>query len=177
MIRRTAAPSPSKLIELHSILAAKSDQISNRQDADHGACWQRPITLRRWRPWPAYLPRVQGRAISPPAQARGSLGTSARDRTRVAASGSVPSECSQIPSEMCRERLPPPPCFGPQEDEPMPRTLRSEDAARYDDPDGTELPDDAAARDYAIRVIREVPARRDGRWRSGSATALCGNPL
>ena len=60
----------------------------------------------------------------------------------------------------------------------MPRTLRSEDAARYDDPDGTELPDDAAARDYAIRVIREVPARRDGRWRSGSATALCGkSPL
>ncbi len=52
------------------------------------------------------------------------------------------------------------------------------DAARYDDPDGTELLDDAAARDYAIRVIREVPARRDGRWRSGSATALCGqSPL
>ena len=51
----------------------------------------------------------------------GLLGTIARDRTRVAASGSVPSECSQIPSEMCRERLPPPPCFGPQEDDPMPR--------------------------------------------------------
>ena len=59
----------------------------------------------------------------------------------------------------------------------MPRTLRSEDAARYDDPDGTELPDDAAARDYAIRVIREVPARRDGRWRSGSATACVEIPF
>ena len=30
------------------------------------------------------------------------------------------------------------------------------DTARYDEPDGTELPDDAAAREYAIRVIREL---------------------
>ena len=57
------------------------------------------------------------------------------------------------------------------------------DAARYDDPDGTELPDDAAARDYAIRVIREVQHGEnttgwDGRWRSGRASALCGkSPL
>ena len=57
------------------------------------------------------------------------------------------------------------------------------DAARYDDPDGTELPDDAAVRDYAIRMIgRYSTARnttgRDGRWRSGRASALCGkSPL
>jgi hypothetical protein len=55
------------------------------------------------------------------------------------------------------------------------------DAARYDDPGGTELPDDAAVRDYAIRVIREVQHNttgRDGRWRSGGASALCGkSPL
>ena len=57
------------------------------------------------------------------------------------------------------------------------------DAARYHDPDGTELPDDAAARDYAIRVIREVQHGeehnwRGGRWRSGRASELCGrSPL
>ena len=54
------------------------------------------------------------------------------------------------------------------------------DAARYDDPDGTELPDDAAARDYAIRVIREVQHGEEHNWtgwtmevRQGSA--LSGN--
>jgi hypothetical protein len=57
------------------------------------------------------------------------------------------------------------------------------DAARYDDPDGTELPDDAAARDYAIRVIREVQHGEEHNWtgwtmevRQGGA--LCGkSPL
>jgi uncharacterized protein DUF6894 len=50
----------------------------------------------------------------------------------------------------------------------------------YDDPDGTEVPDDAAARDYAIRVTRELQygeedTGRDGRWRrSRRASALCG---
>ena len=39
------------------------------------------------------------------------------------------------------------------------------DAARYHDPDGTELPDDAAARDYAIRVIREVQHGEEHNWR------------
>jgi hypothetical protein len=38
------------------------------------------------------------------------------------------------------------------------------DAARYDDPDGTELPDDAAARDYAIRIIREVQHGEEHNW-------------
>ena len=38
------------------------------------------------------------------------------------------------------------------------------DAARYDDPDGTELPDDAAARDYAIRIIREVQHGEEQNW-------------
>jgi hypothetical protein len=57
--------------------------------------------------------------------------------------------------------------------------LRSERSARYDDPDGTELPDDAAARDYAIRVIRELQHGEghnwgDRRWRSRRASALCG---
>ena len=33
------------------------------------------------------------------------------------------------------------------------------DTARYDEPDGTELPDDAAAREYAIRVIRATARR------------------
>ena len=39
------------------------------------------------------------------------------------------------------------------------------DAARYHDPDGTELPDDADARDYAIRVIREVQHGEEHNWR------------
>ena len=74
------------------------------------------------------------------------------------------SECSQIPS-MCRERLPPAPCFGPQEDDPMSRYhFAVKDAARYEDPDGMELPDDAAVRDYAIRVIREVQHGEDHNW-------------
>jgi hypothetical protein len=38
------------------------------------------------------------------------------------------------------------------------------DAARYDDPDGTEVPDDAAARDYAIRIIREVQHGEEHNW-------------
>ena len=38
------------------------------------------------------------------------------------------------------------------------------DAARYDDPDGTELLDDAAARDYAIRIIREVQHGEEHNW-------------
>ena len=38
------------------------------------------------------------------------------------------------------------------------------DAARYDDPDGTDVPDDAAARDYAIRIIREVQHGEEHNW-------------
>ena len=38
------------------------------------------------------------------------------------------------------------------------------DAARYDDPDGTEMPDDATARDYAIRIIREVQHGEEHNW-------------
>ena len=67
-----------------------------------------------------------------------------------------------------------------KEDDPMPRYhFAVKDAARYDDPDGTELLDDAAARDYAIRVIREVQHGEEHNWtgwtmevRQGSA--LCG---
>jgi hypothetical protein len=39
------------------------------------------------------------------------------------------------------------------------------DTDRYDDPDGTELPDDAAAREYAIRVIQELQHREGDNWR------------
>ena len=38
------------------------------------------------------------------------------------------------------------------------------DAARYDDPDGTEVPDDAAARDYAIRIILQVQHGEEHNW-------------
>ena len=56
------------------------------------------------------------------------------------------------------------------------------DAARYDDPDGTELPDDAATRMYAMKVIRELQhgegTQLEGMDDGGHAAACCvANPL
>jgi hypothetical protein len=48
----------------------------------------------------------------------------------------------------------------------MPRyhfAVRNSD--RHDDPDGTELADDAAAREYAMRVIRELQHGDGDNWR------------
>jgi hypothetical protein len=80
----------------------------------------------------------------------------------------------------CAGTLPLPACLWPARGRSVPRyRFAVNGSARYDDPDGTELPDDAAARDYAIRVIRELQHGEghnwgDGRWRSRRASALCG---
>ena len=39
------------------------------------------------------------------------------------------------------------------------------DLIRHDDPDGTDLPDDTAAREYANRVIRELQHGEGHSWR------------
>ena len=53
-------------------------------------------------------------------------------------------------------------------------------SSRHEDQEGTVLPDDAAAREYAIRVIGELRRGEEitgkaGCWRSHRASALCGN--
>jgi hypothetical protein len=50
-------------------------------------------------------------------------------------------------------------------------------SARYDDPDGPELPDDAAARDYAIRVIRELQHGEGHSWRGWTMEVTEGQRL
>jgi hypothetical protein len=38
-------------------------------------------------------------------------------------------------------------------------------SSRHEDQEGTELPDDAAAREYAIRVIRELRRGEGDNWK------------
>ena len=59
----------------------------------------------------------------------------------------------------------------------------NDDAARHADPDGTELPDDAAVREYAIRNIRELQHGEEHNWKGWTMEVLAGpahcvaNPL
>jgi hypothetical protein len=39
------------------------------------------------------------------------------------------------------------------------------DDRRYDDPDGTELPDDGAARKWALQVIRDLTRNNETAWK------------
>jgi Domain of unknown function (DUF6894) len=48
---------------------------------------------------------------------------------------------------------------------------------RHDDPDGTELPDDAAARTYAMKVIRELQHGEGHNWRGWTMEVTQGQRL
>ena len=39
------------------------------------------------------------------------------------------------------------------------------DDRRYDDPDGTELPDDGAARKWALQVIHDLKRNNETAWK------------
>jgi hypothetical protein len=60
----------------------------------------------------------------------------------------------------------------------MPRyhfTVRNSDT--HDDPEGSECPDDAAAREHAIRVIRELRHGKGDDWKGWSMEVTQGQRL